>query len=87
MTFCLKEDDPLLYRPLDTKRQSLGLGACGAQPKHTEVFDLQRPQVTPFLPTVPTFVVRETDVSQHNGGPSGAPRRQSLGQQMFERWA
>ena len=27
----------------------------------------------PFLPTVPTFAVRETDVSRHNGGPSGAP--------------
>ena len=70
-----------------------------------------------FLPTVPTFAVRETDVSQHNGGTWGAPlkplredsalralsslrglighprfphyaeRRQSLGQQMFERWA
>ena len=22
----------------------------------------------PFLPTVPTFAVRETDVSRHNGG-------------------
>ena len=70
-----------------------------------------------FLPTVPTFAVRETDVSRHNGGTSGAPlkphrddsalralsslrglrgalevsphyaeRRQSLGQQMLERW-
>ena len=27
----------------------------------------------PFLPTVPTFAVRETDVSRHNGGTSGAP--------------
>ena len=27
----------------------------------------------PYLPTVPTFVVRETDVSRHNGGTSGAP--------------
>ena len=27
----------------------------------------------PFFPTVPTFAVRETDVSRHNGGPSGAP--------------
>ena len=25
------------------------------------------------MPTVPTFAVRETDVSQHNGGISGAP--------------
>ena len=69
-----------------------------------------------FLPTVPTFAVRETHVSRHNGGTSGAPlkprrddsalralsslrglrgapavpyyaeRRQSLGQQMLERW-
>ena len=30
-------------------------------------------QVNPFLPTVPTFAVRETDVSRHNGGTSGAP--------------
>ena len=71
----------------------------------------------PFMPTVPTFAVRETDVSRHNGvtsgaplkpvrddsalrtlsslrGSRGAPRcphyaeiRQSLGQQMLERWA
>ena len=27
----------------------------------------------PFLPTVPVFAVRETDVSRHNGGASGAP--------------
>jgi len=26
----------------------------------------------PFLPTVPTFAVRETDVSRHNGGTSGS---------------
>ena len=29
--------------------------------------------VNPFMPTVPTFAVRETDVSRHNGGASGAP--------------
>ena len=29
--------------------------------------------LNPFLPTVPTFAVRETDVSRHNGGTSGAP--------------
>jgi len=29
--------------------------------------------VLTFLPTVPTFAVRETDVSRHNGGTSGAP--------------
>ena len=29
--------------------------------------------LNPFMPTVPTFAVRETDVSQHNGGTSGAP--------------
>ena len=27
----------------------------------------------PFLPTVPTFAVRETDVSRHNGGTASAP--------------
>ena len=27
----------------------------------------------PFMPTVPTFAVRETDVSRDNGGTSGAP--------------
>ena len=27
----------------------------------------------PFMPTVPTFAVRETDVSRHNGGTLGAP--------------
>ena len=26
----------------------------------------------PFVPTVPTFAVRETDVSRHNGDTSGA---------------
>jgi len=25
------------------------------------------------MPTVPTFAVRETDVSRHNGGTSGVP--------------
>ena len=31
-------------------------------------------QVTnPCMPTVPTFAVRETDVSRHKGGTSGAP--------------
>ena len=25
------------------------------------------------MPTVPTFAIRETDVSRHNGGTSGAP--------------
>ena len=29
--------------------------------------------VNPFMPTVPTFAVRETEVSRHNGGTSGAP--------------
>ena len=29
--------------------------------------------INPFLPTVPTFAVRETDVSRHNGGTSEAP--------------
>ena len=33
-------------------------------------------ELNPFMPTVPTFAVRETD-----------ERRQSLGQQMLERWA
>ena len=53
------------------------------------------------MPTVPTFAVRETDVSRHNVGTSGAPLKPlrddsalralssltSLGQQMLERWA
>ena len=29
--------------------------------------------VNPFMLTVPTFAVRETDVSRHNGGTSGTP--------------
>ena len=29
--------------------------------------------INPFMPTVPTFAVRETDVFRHNGGASGAP--------------
>ena len=29
--------------------------------------------VNPFMPTVPTFAVRETCVSRHNGGAAGAP--------------
>ena len=31
--------------------------------------------LNPFMPTVPTFAVRETDVSRHNGETSGAPLR------------
>ena len=61
-------------------------------------FLMQVKLINPFMPTVPTFAVRETDVSRHNGGTSGAPlkplrddsalrARQSLGQQMLERWA
>ena len=30
-------------------------------------------QINPFMPTVSTFAVRETDVSRHNGGSSGSP--------------
>ena len=30
-------------------------------------------QFNPFMSTFPTFAVRETDVSRHNGGTSGAP--------------
>ena len=30
-------------------------------------------RVNPFMPTVPTFAVRETYVSRHNGGTAGAP--------------
>ena len=30
-------------------------------------------KVNPFMPTVPKFAVRETDVSRHNGGTSGVP--------------
>ena len=29
--------------------------------------------INPFMPTVPTFAVRETDVSRHNGGALSAP--------------
>ena len=29
--------------------------------------------INPFMPTVPTFAVREIDVSRHNGCTSGAP--------------
>ena len=30
-------------------------------------------RLNPFIPTVPIFAVRETHVSRHNGGTSGAP--------------
>ena len=46
-----------------------------------------------FLPTVPTFAVRETDVSRLNKGTLGAPLLgapvvpPANGQQMLERWA
>ena len=30
-------------------------------------------RLNPFVPTVPTFAVRETDVSRYNGGTRGAP--------------
>ena len=39
MIFCLKEDDPHLFRSLDKKRTSLGLGVWRGQPKYIEVFD------------------------------------------------
>ena len=31
------------------------------------------------MPTVPTFAVREIDVSRHNGGPRGAPLTANVG--------
>ena len=31
------------------------------------------PFINPFMPTVPTFAVRETNVPRHNGGTWGAP--------------
>ena len=30
-------------------------------------------ELNPFMPTVPKYAVRETDVSQHNGGTRGVP--------------
>ena len=33
------------------------------------------PLLNPFMPTVPKFAVRETYVSRHNGGTSGAPHK------------
>ena len=39
MIFCLKEDDTVLYRSLDTKHTYLGQGVCRGQQKYTEVFD------------------------------------------------
>ena len=44
-----------------------------------------------FLPTVPTFDVRETDVSRHNGGASGASlkplRDDSALRALYRLWA
>ena len=37
-----------------------------------KILFLLKDQVNPFMPTVLTFAVRETDVSRHNGGTSGA---------------
>ena len=37
------------------------------------MYSSPRGMLNPFLPTVPTFAVRETDASRHNGGTSGAP--------------
>ena len=44
MTFCIKEDDLLLYRSLDRKRTSLGLGVGRGQSKYTKSLTLQFPQ-------------------------------------------
>ena len=56
---------------------SLGTGRA---PLHgMEAIEFSWPKVilfiifNPFMPTVPTFAVRETNVSRHNGGTSGAP--------------
>ena len=38
----------------------------------TKTYQLQI-NFNPFMPTVPTFAVRETDISWHNGGNSGVP--------------
>ena len=41
----------------------------GWDSKEKEVSEI----INPFMPTVQTFAVRETDASRHNGGTSGAP--------------
>ena len=38
----------------------------------TQIY-VQLESLNPFMPTVQTFTVRETSVSRHNGGTSGAP--------------
>ena len=43
---------------------------------HNEVLhydNITQSIINPFMSTVPTFAVRETDVSRHNGGTAGAP--------------
>ena len=102
----------LLSNPLSTQCGHTFCSAC----IHQLIKVIICIRFNPFLPTVPTFAVQETDVTRHNGGPSGAPlkplrddsalrtlsslrglrgapkgphyaeRRQSLGQQMLERW-
>ena len=47
MIFCLKEDDPLSYQSLDTRRTYFCLGVCRRQPKYTEVFE---PAMSTMLP-------------------------------------
>ena len=45
--------------------------------KICDIFLSQLAKLNPFMPTVPTFAVRETNVSQHNGGTSGTPLKPS----------
>ena len=40
--------------------------------------------INAFMPTVPTFAVRETDVSRHNGGTSGAPLKPLRDDSVFK---
>ena len=57
------------YPPMDAIHQ--GVGDC---PRSSSRFGGDcYCALNPFMPTVPTFAVRETDVSRHNGGTSGAP--------------
>ena len=60
-------------------RSLAGKSLANAGQKATRVFPklfsacIFSAPLNPFLPTVLTFAVRETVVSRHNGGASGAP--------------
>ena len=71
----IKEHGLKIFITLPLKQSHLYITAViqNAYLRRITLYIYHKIRLNPFMPTVPTFAVRETDVSRHNGGTSGAP--------------